>query len=132
MILSRQLLNSAGKLARGQKSTNQIITQLGYVQIDTISVINRAHHHILWTRNKNYKEAHLHDLQSKHKSIFEYWTHAMSYVPMEDYRFCLPKMESFRKPSTKWIKHRFEKSKKYFKPVLERIKNEFQLRSSDF
>ena len=35
-------------------STHQIIKHLGYVQIDTISVINRTHHHVLWTRNPKY------------------------------------------------------------------------------
>ena len=132
IILNSQLLNSKAKPAKGKKELVQIINQLGYIQIDTISVINRAHHHILWTRNGNYSEKHLHDLQAKDRLIFEYWTHAMSFIPMADYRYSIPKMLNFKKPKSRWLKYRFSQSKKYLVPVLERIKNEGPLSSSDF
>ena len=132
IVLNAQLLNGIPKVPKGKKGTAGIIHKLGYIQIDTISVINRAHHHILWTRNNNYSEKHLHDLQAKDKLIFEYWTHAMSFIPMEDYRYSLPRMINFRKPKSKWLKHRFNQSKKYFDYVLDMIKNEGELSSSDF
>jgi uncharacterized protein len=132
IVLNTQLLDGSSKLQKGKKGTALIINKLSYVQIDTISVINRAHHHILWTRNSNYSEKHLHDLQAKDKLIFEYWTHAMSFIPMEDYRYSLPRMQNFKKPKSKWLKYRFTQSKKYLEPVLTRIKNEGQLSSSDF
>ena len=132
LVLNRQLLNGQNNLSPGRTGIGEIISHLGYIQIDTISVINRAHNHILWTRNHKYSKKHLHDLQTKDKSIFEYWTHAMSYVPMEDYRFSLNRMNNFRKPKSRWIKHRYDQSKKYFKPVLERVKNEGPLSSSNF
>ena len=103
--IDAQLLNSNLKLPKGKSSTAGIINKLRYIQIDTISVINRAHHHILWTRNNNYSEKHLHDLQAKDKLIFEYWTHAMSFIPMEDYRYSLPRMLNFKKPKSKWLKY---------------------------
>ena len=130
--IDAQLLNSNLKLPKGKSSTAGIINKLRYIQIDTISVINRAHHHILWTRNNNYSEKHLHDLQAKNKLIFEYWTHAMSFIPMEDYRYSLPRMLNFKKPKSKWLKYRFNQSKRYFDYVLDRIKEEGQLSSSDF
>lgn len=132
LVLNSQLLIGKFKPEKGRIGSAEIINKLGYVQIDTISVINRAHHHILWTRNHNYAEKHLHDIQSKDKLIFEYWTHAMSFVPMKDYRFFLHRMQNFEKPKSNWLKYRFEESQKYFKPVLERIKNEGMLSSSDF
>ncbi len=132
IVINTQLLNSSQKKPRGKNGTAEIINKLRYVQIDTISVINRAHHHILWTRNNNYSEKHLHDLQAKDKLIFEYWTHAMSFIPIEDYRYSLPKMLNFKKPKSKWLKYRFNQSKKFFKYVLDRIKEEGQLSSSDF
>ena len=130
--IDAQLLNSNLKLPKGKSSTAGIINKLRYIQIDTISVINKAHHHILWTRNNNYSEKHLHDLQAKDKLIFEYWTHAMSFIPMEDYRYSLPRMLNFKKPKSKWLKYRFNQSKKYFNYVLDRVKEEGQLSSSDF
>ncbi len=132
IILSTQLLDGKYNLPKSKKGTAVIINKLGYIQIDTISIINRAHHHILWTRNNSYSEKHLHDLQAKDKLIFEYWTHAMSFIPMEDFRYSLPRMKNFRKPKSKWLKYRFNQSKKYFDYVLDRIKNEGQLSSSDF
>jgi len=132
LVLNSQMLNGKTKPAKGRNGSAEIIDKLGYVQIDTISVINRAHHHILWTRNHNYTEKHLHDLQTKDKLIFEYWTHAMSFVPMKDYRFFLQRMKNFEKPKSNWLKYRYDESNKYFKTVLERIKNEGMLSSSDF
>lgn len=42
-------LNGRGK-GKGRAAALQAIQHLGYVQIDTISVIERAHHHVLWSR----------------------------------------------------------------------------------
>ena len=132
IVINSQLLDGKIKFSKGKNGFAEIIYKLGYVQIDTISVISRAHHHILWSRRNDYKEKHLHDLQAKDKLIFEYWTHAMSFIPMHDYKFALPRMENFNKPKSKWLKYRYSQSKKYFKPVLDRIKNEGPLSSSDF
>ena len=132
IVLNSQLLDSKTKFSKGKNGFGEIINKLGYVQIDTISVINRAHHHILWSRKNDYKKTHLHDLQAKDKLIFEYWTHAMSFIPMQDYRYALPRMENFNNPKSKWLKYRYNQSKKHFSNILERIKNEGPLSSSDF
>ena len=58
-----------------------LIKHLGYVQIDTISVVERAHHHTIFTRVKDYRKEHLDQLM-KEKLIFEYWSHAAAYLPM--------------------------------------------------
>jgi uncharacterized protein len=63
------------------------VAHLGYLQIDTIYVIERSHHHILYTRIPTYRREHLHQAQSVDKTVFEYWTHALSYVPTESMRF---------------------------------------------
>ena len=60
---------------------------LGYVQIDTINVVERCHHQILYTRIPTYQRDHLRQAQIVDKSVFEYWTHALSYVPAADIRF---------------------------------------------
>ncbi len=79
------------------------IRHLGYVQIDTINVIERCHHHILWTRIPDYRRKHLHQAQSVDKRVFEYWTHALSYVPAEDLRFFLPAMRRHRDAPKDWF-----------------------------
>ncbi|MDU8928480.1 crosslink repair DNA glycosylase YcaQ family protein [Alisedimentitalea sp. MJ-SS2] len=60
----------------------QLIHELGFVQLDTIRVIARAHHHILWSRNQNYREPMLGKLL-KSRGIFEHFTHDASVLPMQ-------------------------------------------------
>jgi uncharacterized protein YcaQ len=73
------------------------------VQIDTINVIERSHHHILWSRIPAYRRDDLRQAQSVDKSVFEYWTHALSYVPARDLRFFLPLMRQHRRDGHKWL-----------------------------
>ncbi len=61
------------------------IKRLGFVQLDTLQNVTRAHHHILWSRNQNYREPMLNKLLGKDRSIFEHFTHDASVIPMEYY-----------------------------------------------
>lgn len=72
---------------RNNKSENNIlniIKRIHNVQIDTISVVARSQDLILYNRLKNYKEKTIWDLQ-KNKKIFEYFSHALCLMPIEDY-----------------------------------------------
>jgi len=66
---------------RRARATRAAVEHLGYVQIDTINVIERCHHQILYTRIPGYRRDHLRQAQTVDKTVFEYWTHALSYVP---------------------------------------------------
>lgn len=114
-------------LSPGKNNTIDIIRRLGYIQIDTLSVVARAHHHVLWSRNHKYREAELHELL-KGRKIFEYWSHAASYLPMEDFRFSLPRKQMYRDGHSHW----FAKNKRIMKYVLDRIHSEGPLQSKDF
>jgi uncharacterized protein len=85
--LHAQRLDTAEPFGSGPQATPAAVTHLGYLQIDTIYVIERSHHHILYTRIPTYRREHLHRAQSIDKTVFEYWTHALSYVPTENLRF---------------------------------------------
>jgi hypothetical protein len=71
------------------------------VQIDTINVIERCHHHILWNRIPDYRRADLRQAQSVDRSVFEYWTHALSYVASNDLRFFIPAMKLHKREGHK-------------------------------
>jgi uncharacterized protein YcaQ len=101
--LRAQRLDTAAPFGEGPQAVASAVEHLGYVQIDTISVIERAHHHILWTRIPAYRRADLRQAQSVDKSIFEYWTHALSYVPAKDFRFFIPDMKLHRREGHKWF-----------------------------
>ena len=132
MALHAQLLDGKPRLPDGKEGVARTIERLGYVQIDTISVVQRAHHHTLWTRRPDYEADMLHELQAVDRRVFEYWGHAASYLPMEDYRFYLPRMHSFKAPVTSWEKYFIEKHEHLTDSVLERIQQEGPLSSKDF
>lgn len=85
--LHAQRLDTTEPFGSGPKATPAAVAHLGYLQIDTIYVIERSHHHILFTRIPTYRREHLHQAQSVDKTVFEYWTHALSYVLTESLRF---------------------------------------------
>lgn len=62
-----------------------IITRLGFVQLDTIQAVVRAHHHIIWSRNQNYREPMLNRLMADERGVFEHYTHDASVLPMAFY-----------------------------------------------
>ena len=132
IIINAQLLGGKPALSSGKKCVTDIINKLGYIQVDTISAINRSHHQTLWTRLPNYREEMLHELQSKDRLIYEYWGHAMSYLPMSDYRFSLSRMRNFQNPTHVWIKTQLAKCENLLQLVLERVRKEGPLRAKDF
>src|SRR2546430_5272165 len=101
--LRAQRLDVPAPFGEGPGATAAAVEHLGYVQIDTINVIERCHHHILYSRIPAYRRADLKQAQSVDKSVFEYWTHALSYVPARDFRFFLPLMREHKREGHKWF-----------------------------
>jgi len=131
LAISGQLLDGISKLKPGKEGAAQVIEHLGYIQVDTIAVIERAHHHTIWTRVPSYQPAMLDELQAKDRRVFEYWGHAASYLPMEDYRFYLLKMKTMLSNNPSWQKWA-DNNKKLLNHVLKRIQKEGPLGTSDF
>jgi uncharacterized protein YcaQ len=101
--LRAQRLDTPTPFGEGPQAAAAAVEHLGYVQIDTINVIERCHHHILWNRNPGYRRADLRQAQSVDKSVFEYWTHALAYVPSKDFRFFIPAMKLHAREGHKWF-----------------------------
>ena len=101
--MKAQRLDSRAPFGAGPEATRAAVEHLGYVQIDTISVVERAHHHILFSRIPDYRRSDLTAAQSGEKSVFEYWTHALSYVPTRDLRFFLPQMKQHETEPSRWF-----------------------------
>jgi uncharacterized protein YcaQ len=101
--LRAQGLHTRRPFGDGPEATLAAVEHLGYVQIDTINVIERCHHHILWTRIPTYRREHLHRAQAVDKTVFEYWTHALAYVPTSAYRFFMPEMARRRATPGGWF-----------------------------
>lgn len=127
LTLFNQGLGKTSRFAKGMDGTLQAIEHLGYVQIDTISVVERAHHHILWSRVPDYELNHLNSLVGE-RQIFEYWYHAASYLPMKDYRYALPAMMSVRKGESRY----FNRGDQHLmNEILARVRAEGKIRLRD-
>ena len=131
IAVATQLYYRENRVGKAEENACKAVEHLGYVQIDTLSVVERAHHHTLWTRVPSNTPVILDELL-KTRRVFEYWGHAASYLPMKDYRFYLPKMKHFEDPHGKWEKDRLHKFGHLMPQALNRIKEEGPLGAGDF
>lgn len=127
LVLVSQGIHRESDFGRGTTALLSAMQRLSYVQIDTISVVARAHHHTLWNRVNNYSASQL-DAAVARRDVFEYWSHAAAYLPMRDYRFSLPRKQAFAEGEEHW----YARDPKQMKAVLERIKVEGPLQAKDF
>ena len=127
VLLSQKVIPSAPK-GKAIDATLEALDHIGYAQIDTISVIQRAHHHTLWNRNPRYQSSHL-DKLIQERRAFEYWSHAAAYLPMSDYRYSLPKKQRIK---NKEERHWYNRKDSLINEVLDRIKSEGPLMAKDF
>ncbi|MGD0143005.1 MAG: winged helix DNA-binding domain-containing protein, partial [Rhizomicrobium sp.] len=126
--LRAQRLDEDAPFGDGPVATQAAIEHLGYVQIDTINVIERCHHHILFTRIPGYRREHLHQAQSIDKTVFEYLAHALAYLPTADMRFYTAEMREYRQRVNAGLA---SVGKKEVRKVLARIKREGALSLRD-
>ena len=127
LVLARQGLPSRGTFGSGLDATQKAIEHLGYVQIDTLSVVARAHIHTLWNRVSAFKATDI-DLLQEQGAVFEHWAHALAILPMRDYRYSLPMMQRIATGDTHW----YPKDANQVAKVLKRIREEGPLSAKDF
>ncbi|MBO6719608.1 MAG: YcaQ family DNA glycosylase [Rhizobiaceae bacterium] len=105
-IAKHGLVREPGRML-GKQGLAEAIDELGFVQVDSINVVERAHHHILFSRSQTYRKHHLSALIEKDRVLFENWTHDASIIPTAFFPY--------------W-KHRFEHEKQRLR---ERWKDHF-------
>ena len=125
---ARHLALSAGAgfhrpRGRGPSAVADLVDRIGYVQIDTISVVERAHHHILASRLPGYRNTWLDSAP-----VFEYWAHAAAYLPWRDFRYTLPRKERIKANGHDWFRAEQAEAER----VLERIRTEGPLMARHF
>lgn len=82
-------------------AVGRLIDRMGFVQLDTITTVERAHHHILFSRLEGYRPAHLEHLHHRRRSLFEHITHDASLIPVRFFEHWRPRFERYRK-SPRW------------------------------
>lgn len=78
-------------------AVEKLIDRMGFVQLDTITTVERAHHHILFSRLDGYRPAHLEHLHHKKKALFEHMTHDASLIPIRFFPHWRPRFERPRR-----------------------------------
>ncbi|MDP5072118.1 MAG: winged helix DNA-binding domain-containing protein [Congregibacter sp.] len=126
-VLSAQGLLQAQAFGTGLAGAARAISHIAYVQIDSISVVERAHHHVLHARVPGFKPAMLNQLLLN-GDIFEYWSHAAAFLPICDFRFSLPYKQAIKDGQIHWYK---SPDKPLMRNLLDRIRRDGPLRSRD-
>src|SRR5258705_4039092 len=97
LLLGAQGLLASPKQAATPALLHRLIEQLGFVQIDSINIVERAHHLTLASRLDSYRREHLTQLLENDRSLFEHWTHDASAVPTKWFSYWKPRFERYRK-----------------------------------
>lgn len=127
IILHAAGLSKRAQFGKGIEAAYKVIDHLGFVQVDTNYVVERAHHHAIAARVPGYKTEWLLELQADGR-IYEFWTRDSGFMPMDEFRFSLPIHENF---SAEWTSHPSAELSLMNK-VLDRISREGPLRAKDF
>lgn len=127
IILHAAGLSRKAQFGKGIDAVYQLIDHLGFVQLDTNYVVERAHHQVMWSRIPDYELSWLSELQEDGK-IFEFFISDAGFIPMHDFRFSLPVKAAFalnRKPIA-------PTAQQLQRQVLDRIEREGPLMVGDF
>ncbi len=127
IILQAAGLAKHGQFGRGKEGVHKVISHLGFVQIDTNFVVERAHHHALAARVPDYRKEWPDELIEEGR-VFEFWTYATGYIPASDFRYSLPRKQSY---ADRW-KPRNPIEATLMRKVLDRIGREGPLMARDF
>jgi uncharacterized protein YcaQ len=129
LVLHAQMLSQPPQKTAKKASIPSVVRSLGLLQIDTINIVARAPYFALFSRLGNYDRSWL-DASLAEKAIFEYWAHAASFLPIEDYPYHRRMMlEKLRLPHYfKW----YERNKQGSDELLEFIRSKGAVKSADF
>jgi hypothetical protein len=123
LFLARQALSRPPRQRLGRDGLLELIEALGFVQVDSISTVARAHHMILFARNQTYRPAQLDRLLERDRSLFEHWTHDAAVIPTAYYRYWHHRFDRERRDLVeRWRKWRREDFEHALESVLETVR----------
>ena len=130
LFLNTSLLTESTDGNADTRAIGALIKRLGFVQLDTISIVERAHHHILWTRRHAYQPQTLDRLQ-RLGHLFEHFTHDASLISAEWFPHWRHRFE--RVQWAKWFGEKMKDRKtELLESVRARILHEGPLLARDF
>jgi uncharacterized protein YcaQ len=133
VALAAQGLAAPPPAARaGPARLRAVLERLGAIQIDSINVVARSHELVLAARAGPYDRTAFDRLVYRRRAGFEYWGHAASFLPMDRFRLCLPRMRRLAEATRGWWADVRQRNRHLYGPVLERIRAEGPLAASAF
>lgn len=100
-----------------------LIHDIGFVQLDSINTVERAHHMILHSRRQAYRPKNLEQLLHKDRSLFEHWTHDASIIPTEFFPYWKLRFErNADRLMKRWKSDRRDGFESQLNPVLSQIR----------
>jgi uncharacterized protein YcaQ len=109
-----------------------LIRGLGFVQLDSINTVARAHDLILFSRRQRYRPAALKNLYERDRALFEHWTHDAAVIPMDYYpQWHLRRLRDTQKLRKQWRNWRRDGFEAQFQKVLDQIREQGPLSSAD-
>ncbi len=144
LAVHTQGLGSGGR-RRGKPTIEDVysaVEGVGWIQIDTLQVVNRSQYIALWSRLGDYDMGHLDALlfdggstsPENGRRLFEYWAHAACIVPLTSYRWLMPMMR--RRAAGRGTWHRNwvadAENSRFVEATLERVRSEGAARPADF
>ena len=108
------------------------LERLGAIQIDSINVVARSHELVLAARAGPHDRTAFDRLVYRRRAGFEYWGHAASFLSMDRFRLCLPRMRRLAAATRGWWVDVRQRNQHLYGPVLERVRAEGPLAASAF
>ncbi|WP_323041670.1 winged helix-turn-helix domain-containing protein [Gemmobacter sp.] len=109
-----------------------LIRRIGFVQVDSITTVERAHHMILFSRRQTYRPAALKPLLERDRLLWEHWTHDASVLPVETFPYWKHRFardaERLHANWRRWFRDGYEAQ---FDTILSRIAADGPVTSSD-
>ncbi len=132
IFLERQGLSVSPNRALDKAGLLSLIQTIGFVQVDSIATVERAHHMILFSRNQTYRRDHLTTLLEKDGELFEHWTHDASILPSEFFRYWKHRFRR-REPhlAERWKKWQGENYDSAFEDTFRHIEENGAIMSRD-
>ncbi|OJT96395.1 MAG: hypothetical protein BGN83_21925 [Rhizobium sp. 63-7] len=122
IFMARQGLCQPPNRSMDKAGLLSLIADLGFVQVDSIQTVERAHHLILFARNQTYRRQHLTELLETDGDLFEHWTHDASIIPSAFFRYWKHRFVR-REPilRERWAKWQGEGFDSTFEETIRRI-----------
>ena len=86
-----------------------VVDALGFVQVDSINTVARAHHMTLHARRPSYRVKNLNPLHTRDRGVFEHWTHDASLISMQNFPHWRLQFDRYKDGAwRKWQRQGFE------------------------